>query len=247
MEAARLMNAHGVAFNILCVIHAGNVGLGADLMRWYLREGFTYLQFIPCLEPGLEHSVPPDAYGDFLCDAFDFWSKEAAGKISVRDFEALLGTFCRRAHANCVPMAAAAIITSSSNTTATSIPATSSCMTNGNWAMSWKGRWRISSKPKSTSSSRGKNWMCLRATAVNGGRCATAGAPRTAGARAPSPIPHPSAQRTRNCYTMPRPACGPWRRKCGGNNNDRSDPSDFAHRLISHFQAKILATEGCSH
>ncbi len=93
MEAARLMDAHGVAYNILCVIHAGNVGLGADLLRWYLKEGFPYLQFIPCLEPDLEHSVPPDAYGDFLCDAFDFWAKEAAGKISVRDFEALLATF----------------------------------------------------------------------------------------------------------------------------------------------------------
>jgi uncharacterized protein len=90
MEAARLMDRFQVAYNILCVVHAGNVGLGADLMRWFIREGFPYLQFIPCLEPGLKHNVAPGAYGDFLCDVFDCWAGEGLGKVSVRDFDALV-------------------------------------------------------------------------------------------------------------------------------------------------------------
>jgi len=92
LDAARLMDQHQVSYNILCVIHAGNVGQGADLVRWFVREGFPYLQFIPCLEPGLHHSVPPDAYGDFLCDAFDYWCKDGLGKVSIRDFDALLAS-----------------------------------------------------------------------------------------------------------------------------------------------------------
>ena len=90
MGAARLMDEHGVAYNILCVVHAGNVGLGSDLLRWFVEQGFPFVQFIPCLEPGMGHNVPLDAYGDFLCDTFDFWCRDVSGKVSVRDFDALL-------------------------------------------------------------------------------------------------------------------------------------------------------------
>ena len=90
MEASKLMDQHNVACNILCVVHAGNVGLGADLVRWFVREGFYYLQFIPCLEPGSAHNVTPEAYGDFLCDTFDYWAKEGFGQLSVRDFDAMV-------------------------------------------------------------------------------------------------------------------------------------------------------------
>ena len=55
-----------------------------------MGQGFDYVQLIPCLESGLPHSVPVDAYGDFLCDTFDYWAKEGFGKVSVRDFDAML-------------------------------------------------------------------------------------------------------------------------------------------------------------
>ena len=91
MAAAELMRAHDIAFNVLCVIHAGNVGMGADLIRWFMANGFDYLQFIPCMEPDNPHNVSPDIYAKFLCEAFDFWSREALGKVSIRDFDAILG------------------------------------------------------------------------------------------------------------------------------------------------------------
>ncbi len=90
MEAARLMDRYEVPYNILCVVNAENVKLGVDLLRWFLDHGFNYIQFIPCLEPGLEHNVPPDEYGQFLCDTFDYWAKEGFGRVSIRDFDALL-------------------------------------------------------------------------------------------------------------------------------------------------------------
>jgi uncharacterized protein len=92
MAGARLMASAGVAFNILCVVNAHNVSMGADLARWFVRQGFEFLQFIPCMEPGMPHNVPPAAFGDFLCDAFDYWAREGIGRISIRDFDALLAT-----------------------------------------------------------------------------------------------------------------------------------------------------------
>lgn len=90
MAAAAQMAQFEVEFNVLCVIHAGNVDLGVELLRWFAEQGFRYVQFIPCLEPGNERSVPVDKYGAFLCDTFDYWSKEGFGRLSVRDFDAML-------------------------------------------------------------------------------------------------------------------------------------------------------------
>jgi len=90
MESARLMDRTQVEYNILCVINAVNVGMGADLVGWFVREGFHYLQFIPCFEPENQYCLPAEAYGAFLCDVFDYWVKEGLEVVSIRDFESLL-------------------------------------------------------------------------------------------------------------------------------------------------------------
>jgi len=90
MQSADLMNRHRVEYNILCVINDENVKMGADLVKWFREQGFFYLQFIPCVEPGYEHSVSAEDYGKFLCDTFDYWSRDAFGKVSIRDFDAML-------------------------------------------------------------------------------------------------------------------------------------------------------------
>ena len=90
MRAAGLMRAHGVEFNVLCVVHSGNVDLGPGLCRWFLEQGFAYVQFIPCVEPGCPYNVTAEQYRRFLCDTFDFWIGEGAGRLSIRDFDALV-------------------------------------------------------------------------------------------------------------------------------------------------------------
>ena len=90
MASAQLMQQTGVEFNILCLVNKANVGMGADLLRWFAEHGFMYVQFIPCMERDHPCNVPVDAYGDFLCDTFDYWSKEGFGRVSVRDFDAIL-------------------------------------------------------------------------------------------------------------------------------------------------------------
>jgi len=90
MAAARLMDQHEVPYNILCVVNSENVKLGNDLLRWFVDHGFHYLQFIPCQERGMEYNVSAEAYGDFLCESFDYWAREGFGRVSIRDFDALL-------------------------------------------------------------------------------------------------------------------------------------------------------------
>lgn len=90
MDAARLMDSHEVPYNILCVINSENVKLGKNLVQWFVAQGFRYLQFIPCQEKGMPYNVSAEAYGDFLCETFDYWVREGAGRLSIRDFDALL-------------------------------------------------------------------------------------------------------------------------------------------------------------
>ncbi|MBN2310399.1 MAG: anaerobic sulfatase maturase [Candidatus Hydrogenedentes bacterium] len=101
MEAARRMERHQVAYNILCVVNNENVALGADLLRWFVAQGFQYVQFIPCVEKDHPCTVPPEAFGDFLCDVFDYWAKEGFGRVSVRDFDAMLSERAGQAPAMC--------------------------------------------------------------------------------------------------------------------------------------------------
>jgi len=92
MAAARLMDRYQVPYNVLCVVNAENVKMGKGLLEWFVGQGFNYLQFIPCMEPAMEYNVDPDEYGNFLCETFDYWAREGFGKVSIRDFDAMLAT-----------------------------------------------------------------------------------------------------------------------------------------------------------
>ena len=102
MASARLMDQHNVEFNILCLLNAENVKLGADLLRWFVDQGFNYIQFIPCVEKDQPSSVSPEALGDFMCDAFDYWAKEGLGRVSIRDFDAMLASKAGESQPLCI-------------------------------------------------------------------------------------------------------------------------------------------------
>lgn len=63
---------------------------------YFVNLGFTYLQFIPCVERDArtgeitDYSITPEDYGEFLCKIFDEWTSKGFPKIYVRDFEELL-------------------------------------------------------------------------------------------------------------------------------------------------------------
>jgi uncharacterized protein len=94
MRAAEVLRRHGVEFNILSVVTPLATARAAELYRFFVQDGFTYLQFIPCVERTPEgglapYTVAPEEYGRFLSELFDAWLADGR-RASIRLFDALL-------------------------------------------------------------------------------------------------------------------------------------------------------------
>ncbi len=93
LAAARTMEKHGVEFNLLTVVTSALARSGRKLWSYYEKNGFAWLQFIPCLAPldgaDTPWTLTPARYGQFLKDTFDCWYDAAVkGKpISERSFD----------------------------------------------------------------------------------------------------------------------------------------------------------------
>lgn len=103
MDSADLLKKHGVQFNILTVIHQGNMQNARTIYRFHRQQGFQHLQFIPAvdIDPNTrelkDHSVEPRAYGEFLCNLFDEWKKEDNPRqVHIRLFDALFENLAGR-------------------------------------------------------------------------------------------------------------------------------------------------------
>lgn len=98
MEAISCFNRHNVQYNILSVVTGLTARKIEKVYNFYKKNGFRYLQFIPCLEP-LENErgssdffLSADRYAKFLCHLFDLWLADfKMGKyISIRYFDNLV-------------------------------------------------------------------------------------------------------------------------------------------------------------
>lgn len=113
MAGIEHLRRHQVDFNILTVIHKGNVGKAKELMKFYRENGFNFVQFIPCMDfrsqqidhPGV-YEITPREYGDFLCEVFDEWYNAGKPEISLRFFDNMLSVYLNREAEHCVHMAA---------------------------------------------------------------------------------------------------------------------------------------------
>ncbi len=94
MKTVDSFNRYGVDYNILTVVNKRTASSIRKIYQYYKKMGFSYLQFIPCLDPleaapgTMEYSLTPELYGQFLCDLFDLWYEDLnAGKeIYIRQF-----------------------------------------------------------------------------------------------------------------------------------------------------------------
>ncbi|WHX49469.1 anaerobic sulfatase maturase [Paenibacillus woosongensis] len=109
MKGIEVLRGHDVDFNILTVVHQGNVGKAQELMRFYEEQGFAYIQFIPCMSfrsqqigmPGV-YEITPEEYGNFLCEAFDYWYNEGKPRTSIRFFDNMLSSYLYRDPELCI-------------------------------------------------------------------------------------------------------------------------------------------------
>jgi uncharacterized protein len=76
-KTVEFFNKHKVEYNILCVVTKSVSRHIEKIYNYYMKKGFQYLQFIPCLdelgvEPGNNpYSITPESYEVFLKKLFD--------------------------------------------------------------------------------------------------------------------------------------------------------------------------------
>lgn len=98
MKAAHVLKAHGVDFNILCVVHRASAFKARKIYEFYRKNQFDFHQYIECLDPlesprgSHEYSLTPDLYETFLKDLFDAWYEDmiAGHYVYNRYFENLM-------------------------------------------------------------------------------------------------------------------------------------------------------------
>lgn len=83
MHTVSLFKQYHVEYNILSVITNESAGKAPYLYDFYKRNGFNYVQLIPCMDEQNRTaqgknlaSVEPERYGRFLCEMFDLWYED---------------------------------------------------------------------------------------------------------------------------------------------------------------------------
>jgi uncharacterized protein len=105
MRGIRLLQKHGVEFNILTTVNRVNGDHPLEVYRFIRDEiGADWMQFIPVVErinadgrtlyqegtTVSERSVLPEQFGRFLSTIFDEWVHHDVGRVYVQTFEAAL-------------------------------------------------------------------------------------------------------------------------------------------------------------
>lgn len=91
-------NKYKVEYNILSVVTKSVARHVQKIYKYYIKKGFNYLQFIPCLDEldtkagNNLYSLTPEDYGDFLKNLFDLWYKDfiEEKRISIRMFDNII-------------------------------------------------------------------------------------------------------------------------------------------------------------
>jgi len=98
-DAAALMDRYHTQYNILTVVTAQIACRARKVYQQYKKNGWRYMQFIPCLDPFEEergrhtYSLSPQLYAEFLKELFDQWYNDVSrGEfVSIRYFDNLVG------------------------------------------------------------------------------------------------------------------------------------------------------------
>jgi len=91
VHAAQILERHGVAFNILCVVN-GKAAREPKKVYDSLKS-YRYLQFIPCLDSfggeKKDFSLTEAQYTDFLCRTFELYYEDfmRGQYVSIRNFD----------------------------------------------------------------------------------------------------------------------------------------------------------------
>jgi len=114
MHGLRLLQKHGVEFNILTTIHAANAEHPLEVYRFLRDEaGAQFIQLIPIVEREngtgfqegstvTDRSVTGEQYGRFLIAIFDEWVRRDVGTVFVQLFDTALANWVGAPPGMCV-------------------------------------------------------------------------------------------------------------------------------------------------
>lgn len=110
IKGIELLHRYKVDFNTMTTINKASEGRGSDVYLFLKQIGSHYMQFMPVVEyvdennrivpPGTYNSkvatwsVGATAYGQFMCDIFDFWVRNDVGSYFVNLFDSVLANYC---------------------------------------------------------------------------------------------------------------------------------------------------------
>jgi uncharacterized protein len=95
LKGVERLKRHGVAFNVLALVNDRTVKQPGEIYGYLKNRGFTYQQYVPCVEfdeagQVAPYSITGPAWGAFLCEIFDRWMAEDRGSISIRLFDSII-------------------------------------------------------------------------------------------------------------------------------------------------------------
>ncbi len=109
MHGYRLLQNYRINTEILCVVNSFNVQAPLKIYHFFKQINAEYITFLPLVERNLDTnngvklmSVPPDAWGEFLCTIFNEWRDHDIGKIKIQIFEEAMRTAFNQEHSLCI-------------------------------------------------------------------------------------------------------------------------------------------------
>ena len=113
MKGIQILEEYGVEYNILTVLHRGNIDKADQLMNFYEENSFQWIQFLPAMkfhsqstEDFGEYEITSEEYANFLCYVFDRWYDEALRhdnlNYSIRFIDSVLSTYLNEDPTYCV-------------------------------------------------------------------------------------------------------------------------------------------------
>ena len=95
LQGIETLQRHQVEVNILTLVSQANVAHAREVYRYLVEQGFSYHQYIPCVEFDehgelLPFAISGEEWGEFLCTLFDEWYRRDTQSVSIRHFDSLL-------------------------------------------------------------------------------------------------------------------------------------------------------------
>jgi uncharacterized protein len=106
LEGIECLTRNEVEFNALVLVSSANVHRAREVYNYLCDMGILYHQYIPCVEfdesgDPLPYCITGEQWGGFLCELFDEWIGRDAGRVSIREFDAVLNFVVDHAYSMC--------------------------------------------------------------------------------------------------------------------------------------------------